>query len=265
MKFELKQEKFQELLEKLIVKDIFPSCVFTTKEGKLFSVQKEIHGRALRFVKFNKSYFDKIDNATESIEIDIDRTLNIVKNIPAGTPLIVETVGNKLSVKRLILDKDGKVTGEKGFTRISFKDPEGEVKDTLPFKIKNEVPLIGETEVPLDVFLTIKLSSIKDISAFASSLKTEFYRFFVNDGKISVRVGDLHDFSDYHNENLDGKVLKGVSLEVTLSYGIPEIADTFRQEDVIVKTGNNAPAWIYEITDDYTLGILIPPYTESEE
>ena len=100
MKFKLKQEKFEELLEKLIVKDIFPSCAFSVNEGVLVSKKKEEHGRAIRWVKFEKSYFEEIDDSVESIEIDVDRTLNFVKNIPAGTTLIVETIGNKLSISR---------------------------------------------------------------------------------------------------------------------------------------------------------------------
>jgi len=265
MKFKLKQQKFQELLEKLIVKDIFPSCVFAVKEGKLFSNQKEEHGRALRYVSFQKTYFEEIDDSNESIEIDIDRTLNVVKNIPSNTSLVVETVGNKLSISRLILDKDGKEIGQKGFTRISYKEPDGEVKDGMPFEMKDKkIPLVGDAKLPLEIVLNIDLADFKSLSNFASSLKTEFYKFNIKEDKLSVRVGDLHDFSDYDTEYPECEIKKGKSLEVTLSYGLSSVADTFREKHVNIKTNNNAPAWISEKGEGYIIGVLIPPYVESE-
>ncbi|GAG51337.1 unnamed protein product, partial [marine sediment metagenome] len=59
----------------------------------------------------------------------------------------------------------------------------------------------------------------------------------------------------------EGKVEKGKELEVILTYGVPQIADTFRQ-DVHMKTKTNSPAWIFEKDKEYILGILIPPYVQ---
>jgi len=130
----------------------------------------------------------------------------------------------------------------------------------LPFEIKDGTPLIGESKLPLEDYFKIDLSEFKNISAYAGILKTEFYKFIVNENKkISVRVGNLHDFSDYHVENPSGKVEAGKEVEVIFTYGIPQIADTFRQ-DVNIRTKTNSPAWIYETDKNYILGILIPPY-----
>lgn len=263
MKFKLKQEKLQEMLEKLMVKDIFPSAVISKAEDStIFSIQKEEHGRAIRFVKFDKGFFEELEGEPEAIELDIERTLGIVKNILPGTQLIVETKGNKLSITKLITDDKGKVTGEKGLTMISFKEPEGEVMKELPFEIKDGVPLIGEGKLPLDTHMKVNLDEFKNISGYASVLKTEFYKFIIDEnGRIAVRVGNLHDFSDYHTEYPEGKVEKGKELEVIFTYGIPQIADTFRQ-DVYMKTKTNSPAWIFEKDKGYILGILIPPYVQ---
>lgn len=263
MKFKLKQEKLQEMLEKLMVKDIFPSSVISKAEDStIYSVQKEEHGRAIRLVKFDNDFFEELSGEPESIELDIERTIGIVKNIPAGTSLVVETKGNKLSITKLITDDKGEVTGEKGLTMISFKDPEGEVMKELPFEIKEGIPLIGEGKIPLDTYLKVKLDEFKSISGFASVLKTEFYKFIIDkNGKIAVRVGNLHDFSDYHTEYPEGEVESGKDLEVIFTYGIPQIADTFRQ-DVNIKTKTNSPAWIFEKDKGYILGILVPPYVQ---
>jgi len=261
MKLKLKQEKLQEMLEKLMVKDIFPSATISKAEDTIFSIQKEEHGRAIRMVRFDKDFFEELEGKPEAIELDIERTLGIVKNILAGTQLIVETKGNKLSIKKLITDENGKVTGEKGVTMISFKEPEGEVMKELPFEIKDGTPMIGESKLVLDTHLKINLDEFKNISGFAGVLKTEFYKFIIEEKKISVRVGNLHDFSDYHTEYPDGEIKSGDGLEVIFTYGIPQIADTFRQ-DVNIKTKTNSPAWIFEKDKGYVLGILIPPYVQ---
>ena len=250
MKFKLKQEKLLDLLEKLIVKDIFPSTVISTKEGKLFSIQKEEHGRALRFLRVNKNFFDEIDDSTESIELDLDKTISIVKNILPNTVLTFEVKGNKVSI-----------TGKGVNANISYKEPE-KVLTELPFELKDGTPHIGEEKVPLDTHFDIKLPDFKDIAGYAGSLGTEFYKFTFDNDKIAVRIGDLHDFSDYVIFNPSGDIKKDGSLEVFFTYGIPQIAGTFKKE-VSIKTKTNSPGWFYEITDEYILGVLIPPYVEA--
>ena len=100
-----------------------------------------IKSRIIFYNKFNKSFFDELEGEPESIELDIERTLGIVKNIMSDTPLVVETKGNKLSIKKFNVDEDGKILGEKGHTMISYKEPEGEVMQDLPFEIKDGTPL----------------------------------------------------------------------------------------------------------------------------
>jgi len=256
MKFVLKQEKFQDLLEKLLVKDMFPSSIISTKEGKLFSIQKEEHSRGLRFLNVKSSFFESIDDSSETIELDIERTLNMIKNILPNTMLTIQTKGNKLSI-----------SGKNVEANISYKEPDGELFTSLAdakIEMKDGVPFVGDTKAKLDRYMIIKLPEFKDLAGFASSLKTEFYSFGLENGKISVRIGDLHDFSDYVILNPEGEVKAGKDLEVIFTYGIPQIADTFH-EGVSIKTSSNCPGWFYEGTKDYVLGVMIPPYVETEE
>jgi len=253
MKFKLKQQKLVDLLEKLLVKDIFTTCVFSVKQGTLFSVEKEEHGRAMRFLKVNKNFFEDIDESTESIELNLEKTLSIVKTILPETELTFETKGNKVVI-----------SGKNVNANISFKEPT-EILEKMPFETKDGVLHFVSSKmkdnIPLDRHFIIKLPDFKDIGQFANNLGTEFYKFML-DGKLSVRIGDLHDFSDYVVFSPETTVKSGKDLEVFFTYGIPQIAATF-QQDVNVKTKTNSPGWFYESTDEYTLGVLIPPYVES--
>jgi len=264
MKFKLKQEKLEELLEKLIVKNIFPSSVMVSKGKELISIQKEVHGRALRVVKFKEKFFESIEESNEAIEIDADRTINVVKNIPANTNLVVETKGNKLAISRLVCDKDGKEIGVKGVINISYKDP-GEVQTEAPYEVENGVPLVGSEKVPLPICFEVDLSDMKSMTNFAGSLNTKFYSFKIKDKNLSVRVGDLHDFSDYDIENPVNKILKGENVEVIFTFGTEEIVDTFRKANIKIHTANSSPGLFSESDDTYTLAVLIPPYIEGEE
>ena len=236
------------LLEKLLIKDMFPSSIISTKEGKLFSIQKEEHGRALRFLKVEKEFFDSIDDATETIEVDLSKVISIIKNVPAETELLVSTKGNKLSISGRDVD-----------INISYKEPEGEVLQKLPIEFKEGVPHVGKSKVALTDKFFIKQESFKAISSYSGSLKTEFYKFLFDNGKIKVRVGDLHDTSDYAVLKLNGDISTGEDLEVIFTYGMPQISDTFDSDvHVFAKTSN--PAWFYESGKNHLLGILIPPY-----
>jgi len=275
MKFKLKQEKLEELLEKMLVVDIFPSSVFSIrKDGKtgkpvIFSIQRDVHGRAMRYMKVKDTFFDEIDDVDkqESIEIDVNRVMNSIKKIRPGTLLTVETAGNKLQIsgKYEKTDDDGKVTRAKNLSvNITFKEPET-IETNLPFEFKNGVPVVGKKEVALDVTLNINNEDFKDLTEYASTVKTDFYMFSVTkESPLNVRVGNLHDFSDYWTYEPDYNLESGEELSVILSFGIPQISKTFRH-DVSMRAFTDAPAWIYEHTDDYTLGILIPPYIPTEE
>jgi len=250
LKFKLKQEKLEDLLEKLMLKDVFVSSVISTKDKNLFSIQQEDHGRAMRFLSVKESFFEEIDESVESIELNIAKTLSIVKNILPNTMLTFETKGNKVSI-----------TGKNVNANISYEDPKAEVKTELPFEIKDGVPLIGKEKIPLTTYLTVKLTDFKDIAGYANSLDTEFYKFSIEDKKIISRVGDLHDFSDYVIFTPDGEIKTGEDLNVILTYGVPQVAGTFHNT-VHIKTATNSPAWFFEGTAEYTLGVLVPPYVQ---
>ena len=260
MKIVTTQEKFKDLLEKLVMKDMFPSSVICVKDGKLFSIQKEQHARGLRFLNVKSSFFEKLEG-NESIEIDAQRTLDIVKSISPGTKLIVETKDNKLIIKKLMTDDKGNVIGEKGFTAIGWKEPETVITslDQVKVHIKDGIPTVGDTKVQLQNHLTVDLSDFKELAGYGSSLKTEFYKFSTNSNKLDVKIGGIHDFSDYDVEHPKSEIKAGSDLEVIFTYGIPQIAESFR-ENVNVRTKSNCPGWFYESTKDYVLAVLIPPY-----
>jgi len=254
MKFKLTQEKLINLLEKLMLKDAFKKCTLTVRDGMLFSIEKEQHGRALRFLKINKSYFDEIDDSNETIALDLEKTLSVVKNILPTTELTFEKVGEKISI-----------TGENINAKISYENPQGELLTGLPFEINDDgVPIIGEAKIPLDTYLRVDLQDFKDVANYGNSLGTEFYKFFISGDKIATRIGDLHNFSDYVIFNPNGDIKSGKELNVFFTYGIPQIAGSFSKE-VNIKVKTNSPGWFYEKTDDYTLGVLIPPYVPKED
>lgn len=256
MEFELKQEKLVGMFEKLMIRDIFPSSIISMKEeGKIFSIQKDRHARALRFITFKESYFDKvIKGPEESVEINIEKALKLIKSIPSTEKLNVKTEGNKFVI-----------TGQKKTINLNATEPEEEIQKGLPFKMQGSIPTIGEgvDKVLLDVDFKIDLSDFKEIIADATPLKTEFYKLSFNKDKIQVRVGDLHDTSENTVCRPAGKINNGKELDVTLTYGIPQIGDTFRN-DIRVNTNSNSPAWIYEKTADYTFGVLLPPFTQED-
>ena len=278
MKFKLKQEKLENMLEKLVMKDMFPSCIISVKDEKLFSIQKEEHGRALRFLKFNKSFFDLIEGEG-SVEIDCKKTLDLVKNIMSNTDLTIEKKGNKICISG-----ENANIGKKIELYVSWKDPEGEIKTSLPFPMEKGVPIIGDSKIALETYFTIDLPDFKDIAQYGSTLKTEFYKFSFEDKKVCVRVGDLHDFSDYarfypkhrivelveeDNKEVEKTVAQfgiktGDDLSVIFTYGMPQVAATFENE-VQIKSKTSSPAWIYEGTKEYVHGILIPPFVPEEE
>lgn len=259
MKFELKQEKLENLLEKLMVKDMIPSSIISVKEDKLYSVQREEHARALRFLNVKKSYFEEFScEEEESIEIDVPIVLGIVKKILPNTVLTVETKANKLLI-----------SGGNVKAHLTVQEPEGTITKSFPFEMEDGVPLIGDDKVPLDTHISLSVPDLKEITEFGSSLKTEFYKIDIvkeNDqNKVEIKVGDVLGLGNVVSYTPpSGEVKKREKLSVVFSYAVPQIAATF-QNDVEIKTSSDSPAWFYEETDDYLLGILVPPYTEEEE
>lgn len=276
MKFKLKQEKMEELMEKLSLVDMYPSVVIVVKKdettGKpvMFSIQREASGRALRYLKVKDTFFDEIENpeTQEAIEIDAGRVLKAVKKILPGTVLEIEKEGNKLKISGEYEDKDdkGNVTDRrKTLPYITFTDPE-EVVTTLPLDFdKHGTPLIGKNKLPLNVDIKINIDDLKEATDYASVFDTEFFKFDLKQGeKLSIRIGDLRDFSDYWRYQPRYTEVAGNELSVILTYGMKQIASVFKG-DITFRAATNSPCWIYEKTDDYTVGVLIPPHIPSEE
>jgi len=255
MKFKLKQERLENLLEKLMVKDMIPSSVISVKEDKLYSVQRELHARALRFLNVKKSYFEEFScKEEESIEIDVPKVLGIVKKMTSDM-ITVETKDNKVLV-----------SGGNIKARLTVQEPEGTVTKAFPFEMEGDMPLIGADKIPLDTYISMDVSDLKEIIEVGSPLKTEFYKFSINDQKkIDVEVGDVLGIGDAVSSTLpSGKIEKGEKLNVIFSYAVSQIADIF-EGNMTIKTSTDSPAWFYEETDDYLLGILVPPFEEDEE
>jgi len=273
MKFKLKQEKLQELLEKLIVRDIFPSSIITiskdskTDEPVLFSIQKEGHGRAFRYLKVNKDFFIEIEECEESIEVDVDRTLNVIKKINPGTELTIETEGNKLVItgEYKELDKDGNVKSKRIVApHISYKEPNQDILREIPFKFDGNYPVIGKDKVKIDNHFLFNLEDMKEITEFAGTVKTEYYQVTMEKDNLTIRVGDLHDFSDFVNYSPRYEMKNGGAFKLILSYAVAEVADTFRISPINCMMTTDTPAWLFEKTNEYLFGVLIPPYVPDE-
>jgi len=262
MKIKLKQENLINMLEKLMVDNMFPSCIITIKDKTIFSIQREEHGRALRFAKFKEKYFDFISDENETIHINAEKFLNIIKKIPATTEINLIKEKDKIVIK-------GEYDGRKVEPRLSYLEPEDVIEklEDVNLQMKDGILHFGKKDqekIALDTKLSIEMQDIKDIVDYASAIDTEFYKFSLKDNIIKVNVGDLYGNSDVIEFYPKGKVIKGNILETVFTYGIPQVSKTFGKE-INIHTKSNCPAWIYENTDEYVLGVFIPPYTQEEE
>jgi len=273
MKFKLKQEKFEELLKKLALNSLYPSTVISVRKAKdgtnpiLFSIQNETHARAMRYLKVKHTYFDEIEDSNDSIEFDMNRLLAVVKKMKPGTDLTVEAVNNKVKVGGVYerTDADVNVISSRKFSaHISYKEPDEEVVTDLPFAIKDGVPHIGGKQVPLNIKFEINLEDFKEMTDSVSTVKSEFYKFVIKDGKLWVRAGELHEYDDFWNYEVDYKIIDVGDLNVVINFAISDIAKTLGK-DPVIQTATQAPSWIFEKTDDYFFGVLIPPFISDED
>jgi len=231
------------------------------KDDTLFSIQKEENLRGLRFAKFSKEYFDELEGKNESIHINAEKMLGIAKRIPANTDVSLFTQKGKVMI-------GAEFDGRKINPKIAYLEPEEvitELKDAN-IEIKNGVPFVGKEDqekIELDTQLSLDINDFKDIVDYGSTLGTEIYKFYFENKKPIVRVGDLHAHSDSVTYYPKGKVVKGEGLEVVFTYGIPQIASTF-DSDINIRTKSNCPGWFYESGDGFVLGILLPPYVDEE-
>ena len=263
MKFVIKQEKLTFMLDKLLVGDMFPSSVMTTRDGTLFSIQREERGRSLRMLKLQEKFFESIDKeSNESIEIDTNKFLKTVKRLPPGMVLTCETKGNKLSI--LGHFKDGRETNP----QLTIKQPEGEILSKLPFTLdKEKNPVVKNTEgidYPLDVHILLNIPDFKEISDNASAIKTEFYSFNLIEKKLHINVGDVNATSDNWTFQPSAEIKSGEDLNVIFTYGIPQISSTFGK-NVSIHTATDSPGWFFEQSGEHALGVFIPPYTKSTD
>lgn len=266
----------EELMEKLSLVDMFPSVVLAIKKDEktnkavMFSIQREASGRALRYLKVNDSFFDEIEvpNAPqEAIEIDAERVLKAVKKIMPGTQLTIEK-DDKLVISGHYQDKDddGKVTNTRTISHhLTYTEPD-EVETGLPLLFKDGIPHVGKKEVPLDIDVKVNLEDLKSIVELTSVYNTDFYKFDLEKGKpLTVRVGDLRSFSDYCTYQPRFHLKAGEEFSLILTYGIKQVVSILRYDDITMRASSNVPCWVYEKSDDYTLGILFPPHIPSEE
>ena len=267
MRFKLSQPKFKTLLEKLVVKDIFgddDKVVISVKNGRLYSIQQTMNDSITRYAKFEKSYFDEIDDSNESIEFNAYKLLKLVEHMKKNSNLVVETVGKRIKVTQFIC-KDGKETNIRGYAKVLFTEPE-KVMHKLPFEMKDGTPYFTKEKIPLDVHFTVNLEDLKRstiVSRILSTrswgkLKDDYYTFIIENKKLSLRTGGLHDFNDYDVTKDIGTVFQGNDIKVILTWYMRQLVDTFKEKYINVKTRNNAPVWMYEGTDDYLFGLLMP-------
>jgi len=254
MKFVIKQEKLEYMLEKLLVKDMVPSSVISVKDGKMFSIQKEEKGRSLRFLKLQKEFFEEIDEkANESIQLDIAKFLKNVKLFPPKEKLECEVIGSVMSIK-----------GEVRNPKLTIESPRSEVMTKLPFNIEGNIPTVTDdqgAEIKLDVKVTVDVAEFREIIRGAEAIGTEFYEFTDKDGKFLTVVGDLN--SNEKDEFFPKSILKGKDFKAVYTYGMQQIGATFDKE-VNINMANNAPAWVYETSKEHLLGVFIPPFMQED-
>ena len=275
MKFKLKQEKLEELLEKLSVVDMYPSSVIAIKKGDdgkavMFSIQREASGRALRYLKVNDTFFDEIEvpEKQEAIEIDAIKVLKAIKKFLPGTNLVVSVDGDKLVVTGLFEDKneEGEVTNKRELSHnLNYSEP-AEVQTSLPIDFKDGIPHVGKNKVPLDTEIKINLEDLKTAVELASVYDTEYFTFDLpKKQKLTMRIGALRSFSEFCTYQPKFNITAGESFKSIYTYGIKQLLSVMRFNDITMRASNEAPCWIYEKADDYTLGILMPPHVPTEE
>lgn len=239
------------MLEKLTVKDMFPNSILSIKndiQPKVYSIQKQDDGKALRFLKFNSSFFDRVQcEKDESVVLEIKKIHKMIKTIPSTATLNIKTEDGKV-----------KIFGEGINFVLNYNYPEVGVLTNLPFSFENGYPVVSEHNIKLDVCFKIKLQDFKEIADYSSTLKTNIYKFTITKKEFMARVGDLHEFSDFITLSPKIDLLNGENLEAMFAYGLKEISKTF-DNDVTICTQTNAAGWFYEVGKEHVLGILIPP------
>jgi hypothetical protein len=257
MKIQILQPKLIEILDYLYVDGLFPFSVITTKDGSLYSSQSDKEGFAYRYAAFLGDYFKSITKEQESIKIDIEKIKKFASIRKPESIITLEypsTNENKL-----------KISSEHAKDSISVTklDP-SEIKQGLPFDIKEGTPYINKGKIALDTHATVSLASFKTINDYATAHGTEFFKFKIGkDRKLEVRIGDIHALDDYTTYSPNAQVTKVQGeIEVTFTKGIKELAKTFTR-DIEIHLRSNMPAWFSEISQSHRFGVLLSPLKEA--
>ncbi len=262
MKFQIENKKLQDMLNYLKVDTLFKSCIFSTKDRKLYSSQTEEYGYLFRFALFDQGFFKSISDEKDSVKINVEAILKIIKNINPNEILTVKYIKDtcKLNIKGLSCN-------------INITEQlldESEIKKGLIFKMDKGIPILkSDTDNPvrLDNKITIKLKELKAVTRRATALETNFYTFNVDKNKnLEIRIGDLHDASDYDvYKPRDAIIQTKEEISAIFTKGIYEISKTITAENVELNIKTNSPIWIASIGKNYRLGFLLPPYLGEEE
>lgn len=258
MKIKIVQAKLLEILDYLYVDGLFPFSVLTTKDGKLYSSQKEKEGFGYRYAMFLGDYFNEITEEKESVKIDIEKVKKFAGLRKPDELITLQYPSPKAKNKLFI--KGGRARDNISVTKVD----ESETKISIPFKIENKVPYLNKGQVALDTHVTISLATFKEITSYATAHGTEFFKFKIgSDKKLEVRIGDIHDLDDYSIYEPNSQVYNvDGTLDVTFTKGIKEIAKTFTR-DVEIHMKSGLPAWFSEVSQNHRFGVLIPPLKEA--
>ena len=257
MKIQIQQTKLIEILDFLYVDGLFPFSIITTKEGKLFSVQSDKEGFAMRYVVFLDDYFKQISKEEESVQWDIEK---IKKFVNLRKPESFITIEYPVEKKLVI-------SGEGVKTRIVVsKINDEDIKKKLPFIMKGEnknVPYINKGQVALDTHVSLSLASLKKISSYGTAHGTEFFKFKIGKSRnLQVFVGDVHAIEDDSILEVNAQVHNvNEELDVTFTKGISEIAKTF-SGDIDIHLRSHMPAWFSEVTHNHKFGVMLSPVRE---
>lgn len=249
MQFSISQPKLKELLQKLSVSFMFPSTVLFTKDGQLLSIQREISGSAIRYAKFNSYYFEVISHENDAVMIDANKALDLIKLVPSTESIEVEKKGDKLCF-----------TDSEGTTKMYYEDPGKQLIEKLPFEIKDGVPYVGKGKIPLDTVFIMKLSDLKKATEYGKKLGT-YYNFLVSQNSLSIEIGGTYN---KRKLSISGVLLSGKPVNNYYTFGIREVARTFRQDEIVVQTAPNAPGWFSEASQEigYELALMVTPFIE---
>jgi len=249
VKFNIFNDQFQQILTCLHCNGLIRQSIISFTHEKIYSIQSEEHNRAMRI--FEYEHPSSVDNGSvESIEVDITLVMNLTKRIADDTILTIETDG------RILYIDDGNDE-----IKIAYNIPENAL-EKIPFTIKGGVPIYGEKKKILDTSFTMLKSDLMNAVMDNSVLKTDFFRFKLHDSKLTLQVGDFDMFGNTKTFCFSSYNSKG-DAKVTVDYGIRKIAETFG-DYICIKTCNDATMLFTDVTDEYLLRVIIPPYVEKE-